>query len=96
MNSVGIAHDGAGGHVDEGRNSVAVLESVLDMQDFVVEFTDLFLQNLVIGMQPILFAKTSKTWRKGGRSCRRFYFVWTASNRVTALSPTATTWGLER
>ena len=48
-----IAHYGAGRHVDEGRNSVAVLESVLDMQDFVVEFTDLFLQNLVVVFQSV-------------------------------------------
>jgi hypothetical protein len=48
-----IAHDGAGRHIDEGRNSVAVLESVLDMQDFVVEFTDLLLQNLVVVFQPV-------------------------------------------
>lgn len=61
-----IAHDGAGRHLDEGRNSVAVLESVLDVQDFVVEFTDLFLQNLVVVFQPV-FADAEPP--RGGSCC---------------------------
>jgi hypothetical protein len=48
-----IAYNGIRSYADEWRNSIGVPESRFDMQDFLIQFAELFLQDRVVVLQPV-------------------------------------------